>query len=112
MFVCKSVCGSFFGSDVSWWWVVWVVRRAPQMGGCMGLLLPSLFVTSILFLLLRLVFFHLEHCSQSALAMPLAKSFASFPFAIVFLFPQSLPARVLGRTWSGHGHDGISAYGI
>lgn len=57
-------------------------------------------------------FFHLEHRSQPALAMPLAKSFASLPFAIVFLFSQSLTARVLNRAWSRHGHDGISAYGV
>jgi len=77
------------------------VRRAPEWVYGFALFSRSL-----------LSFLRLEYRSQTALAMPLAKSFASFPVAIVFLFTQSLAARMLDSAWSGHGHCGISAHGI
>ena len=84
---------------------MWVgARRAPRMGVCVFSFSRSPFFSRFCF--------SLENRSQSALAMPLAKSFASLSIAIVFLFAQSLTARMLGRARAGQRHHGISAYGI
>jgi hypothetical protein len=52
----------------------------------------------------------LKHRGQSALTMPLAKSFSTFvSLAVVFFFPQRLSTRVVAAAGTAHGHDRIIA---
>jgi len=48
----------------------------------------------------------LKNCSQPALAMPFAKSFSTLvSLAVVFLFAQRLPTRMVAAARPGHWHD-------
>lgn len=52
----------------------------------------------------------LKHSSQSALTMPLAKSFSTLvALAVVFFFPQRLPTGVVAATGAAHRHDRVVA---
>lgn len=83
---------------------------APEMGGCMGF--ASFFFFSLPFFAFISCFFRLKHRRQPTLTMSLAKPLPSLSFPIVFLFAQRLAARMLHTARSGHGHGGVSAYGI